>query len=260
MTANAPRISHPRTTSERFGAVPVEAGGTPESEWAGNTSFAHLDVHTCPELLVAAPHPDDEVLGVGALASELAARGTPVSILSVTDGEASHPDSPTVTPDALAAMRRTESERAAQRLGLPAPDRLGLPDGSVSDHEKELAEMITERLRPGAWCAAPYRHDGHPDHESVGRAAAYAARQAGAVLIEYPIWLWHWSYPLDPSVPWHRARTFHPTGRRQRLKRDAVAEFTSQTADLSPDPADRAILPPRILDRLLRDHETVFVP
>jgi len=248
------------SAAERFADAPVDAGGTPESEWAGHTSFAHLDVHACPELLVVAPHPDDEILGVGALASELAARGVPVSVLSVTDGEASHPDSPTVTPAELAGVRRAESRRAAQRLGLPEAVPLGLPDGRVGDHETDLATTIAERLHPGAWCAAPYRHDGHPDHEATGRAAAEAARRSGAVLIEYPVWMWHWSRPGDPSVPWERARTFHPTGYRHRRKRDAVAEFTSQITDLSRDPADRAILPQHVLDRLLREHETVFVP
>ncbi|NKS31529.1 PIG-L family deacetylase [Rhodococcus hoagii] len=250
----------PRAATARFAAEPIESGGTPESVWSGHTAFPHLDVHTCPELLVVAPHPDDEVLGVGALASELAARGVPVSILSVTDGEASHPDSPTVTPTELAERRRTESLRAAARLGLPAATPLGLPDGRVADHETDLATTIAGHLRPGAWCAAPFRHDGHPDHEAAGRAAADAARRSGAVLIEYPVWLWHWSRPGDPSVPWHRARTFHPTRHRQRCKRDAVSEFTSQITDLSPAPADRAILPRHVLDRLLRDHETVFVP
>lgn len=257
---STPGTAELRTATERFAATPVESEGTPESVWAGHTSFAHLDIHTCPELIVVAPHPDDEVLGVGALASELAARGVPVTILSVTDGEASHPDSPTLTPTELAGIRRAESVRAAERLGLPTAIPLGLPDGRVADHEADLETTIAERLHRGAWCAAPYRHDGHPDHETSGRAAADAARRSGAVLIEYPVWMWHWSTPCDPSVPWQRARTFHPTRHRQQRKRDAVSEFTSQIADLSPAPADRAILPQHVLDRLLRDHETVFVP
>ena len=248
------------TSAERFSASPVAAGGTPESHWSGNTQFQRLELHECPALVLVAPHPDDEVLGIGGLASELAQRGIAVTILSVTDGEASHPGSATLTPAALAARRREESDRAAGCLGLPAPIRCGLPDGAVATHEATLADRIHSHLSPGTWCAAPLRSDGHPDHEAVGRAAAQAARDTGSTLIEYPIWLWHWSFPGDPTVPWHRARSVPLARDRMAAKWAAVAEFSTQIADLSEHPSDRAVLPPHVLARLLRDHETVFVP
>ncbi|MGW4477476.1 PIG-L deacetylase family protein [Rhodococcus triatomae] len=248
------------TSTERFRDSPVVDGGTPESHWAGTTRFPALDLDACRALVLVAPHPDDEVLGLGGTASELARSGTPVRVVSVTDGEGSHPNSPTVTPAALAARRRTESDNAAAFLGLDRPTRFGLPDGAVAAHEDELVVRLRSHLGRGDWCAAPVVMDGHPDHEAVGRAAARAAEQAGAVLIEYPIWLWHWSFPGDPVVPWERARSVALSEECVAAKRAAVAEFTSQTTDLSDDPADRAILPPHVLARLLRDHETVFVP
>ena len=52
--------------------------------------------------------------------------------------------------------------------------------------------------------AAPWRHDGHPDHEAVGRAAAVAARRTDARLVEYPVWMWHWGTEQD--LPWPDAR------------------------------------------------------
>ncbi|NMM85600.1 GlcNAc-PI de-N-acetylase [Rhodococcus sp. SRB_17] len=248
------------TSTQRFESSPVADGGTPESRWAGSTLFDPLDDRQCPALVLVAPHPDDEVLGVGGWASELSARGVPVTILSVTDGDASHPDSPTVTPHELATRRRDESNRAAQCLGLASPFRLGLPDGAVADHEDTLAARIRFYLQAGYWCAAPFRTDGHPDHEAAGRAAARAAHEARAVLVEYPIWLWHWSFPGDPSVPWPRARSFALTKDRLDAKRAAAGMFASQISDLSEHPADRAILPPHVLARLIRNHETVFVP
>jgi hypothetical protein len=45
--------------------------------------------------------------------------------------------------------------------------------------------------------------DGHPDHESVGRAAP-CHRTYRAALLEYPIWMWHWADPDDDAVPWQR--------------------------------------------------------
>ncbi len=79
------------------------------------------------------------------------------------------------------------------------PDFLGLPDGKLAENESRLADVLTDILaaRPaGTWCAATWRGDGHPDHEAVGRAAAVAASRTGAVLLEYPIWMWHWLIPV----------------------------------------------------------------
>lgn len=248
------------TGTERFSRAPLTECGTPESTWSGRTDFPALDDEGCSALVLVAPHPDDEILGVGGWASALAASGIPVTILSVTDGGASHPGSPTLTPSELAARRRTESDRAAGHLGLPTPTRLGLPDGGVAAHESQLAELIRPHLAPDVWCAAPLRNDGHPDHEATYRAAAQAAQDAGARLIEYPIWLWHWSFPDDPAIPWQLARRIALTPDRQHAKVRAANEFATQIEDLSEHPADRAILPRHVLARLLRDHETVFVP
>lgn len=247
------------TSMERFGQS-AQSGGTCESTWSGHTKFPPLEDAACSALVLLAPHPDDEVLGIGGWASDLAGRGIPVTILSVTDGEASHPGSPTLMPPQLAARRRGESVRAARHLDLPDPVRLGLPDGGVAEHEDKLAELIRPHLVSGVWCAAPLRNDGHPDHEAVARAAACAAQDAGAVLIEYPIWLWHWSVPGDPAISWHRARSIALTPEQHQAKTRAVGEFATQIQDLSEHPADRTVLPPHILARLLRDHETVFVP
>ena len=84
-------------------------------------------------VVVIAPHPDDEVLGVGGLLALLARKGTAIHIIAVTDGEASHPSSPTVSQRDLAARRVAESEKALALLGLQAAsvERLGLPDGDV---------------------------------------------------------------------------------------------------------------------------------
>ena len=106
------------------------------------------------------------------------------------------------------------------------------------------------------WCAATWRADGHPDHEAVGRAAAVAASRTGAVLVEYPVWMWHWAYPEDEAVPWHRAARVPLNSEAQQRKRDAIAAFRSQ---LESDVAGRdPILPPHVLARLDCVGEVVF--
>jgi LmbE family N-acetylglucosaminyl deacetylase len=224
--------------------------------------FAPLDMSTCRRLIVIAPHPDDEILGMGGTAAALAEVGVDVSVVSVTDGGASHPGSPTYGRGDLERVRRLESITALGDLGLAPPHRLGLPDGRIAAHEDELHDELSDFLHdcgPGTWCAATYSGDGHPDHEATGRVAQRVATAAGLTYVEYPVWMWHWAVPDDDSVPWSRARTVALSPEQLTAKRRAVSRFRSQIEDLSPDPADRAVLPEWVLERLLRETETVFV-
>lgn len=99
----------------------------------------------------------------------------------VTDGEASHPRSPTVTPMALTDLRSRERHRAFDLLGLGARvHSLGLPDGAVGDDPSELAACLRSLLARDVLCVAPWEHDGHPDHDATGHAAAEACAATGA--------------------------------------------------------------------------------
>lgn len=240
--------------------------GTPLAEWQAWAAARQPDPElTVPgdyrRLVVVAPHPDDEILGVGVTASRFAAAGVEVLIVAVTDGDASHPDSPTLSPDRLAALRVVESERACAALGLPAPVRLGIGDGLVAREEATLARAIADIVGdsgPSCLVLSTWRGDGHPDHEACGRAAAAACVATGARLVEYPVWTWHWASPGEPRVPWERRRRVVLDDADLAAKRAAVAEFTTQVAPLSARPGDEAILPPWILERLVTAEETVF--
>ena len=97
--------------------VDLGGDGTPEDAWLNWRELAgrpKLRMLTPPATaVVVAPHPDDEVLGVGGLLSLLARAGTAIHVVAVTDGEASHPKSPTLTPQELAARRISESRAGA---------------------------------------------------------------------------------------------------------------------------------------------------
>lgn len=236
--------------------------GTPEAEWSvWKQTFPQLDLTRCRELIVVAPHPDDEVLGVGGLMSMAAAAGIRVSVVAVTDGGGSHPGSPTMTPDQLTEARPREAQRALRELGLDVdPIRLGFPDGELPEHEEELTRSLTELLAgsQGTWCLTPWRGDRHPDHEATARACLAAAKRVGIAVLEYPVWMWHWAHPDDAEVPWGRALGVDLSKGTVESKRRAVEHFTTQIEPLSEHPADRAILPPHILERLLRNREVVF--
>jgi LmbE family N-acetylglucosaminyl deacetylase len=241
----------------------LDGPGTPEhrwSTWSGLRERPALDLRGATHLVVAAPHPDDEVLGVGGLLATAHAAGVRVEIVAVTDGEASHPRSGALTPLELARRRRRETAEALRRLGLERTPvhRLELPDGRVADHRLTLAVALGALLTASSWCLAPVAGDGHPDHEATTQAAQTACARTGARLVEYPVWLWHWAEPDDPRVPWGRARRIELTPAVAAGKRTALEAFATQIRPLGPGVGDSPILPPRVLARFTRGTEIVF--
>lgn len=251
--------------------VDLSGAGTPEQAWQDWHELAarpKLRLRAPPATaVVIAPHPDDEVLGVGGLLTLLARTGTAVHIIAVTDGEASHPGSPTLTRRELAARRISESEDALSLLGLKPASvvRLRMPDGDVRRAESYGADITAAVMRilaqnaerGPAWCIAPWTGDGHPDHAAAG-AAAITAAGSTARMLAYPVWMWHWAEPGDPRVPWWQARRVLLPDEVRDAKRAAVAAFATQVNPLSDDPADAPILPPHVLARLTRGAEYVF--
>jgi LmbE family N-acetylglucosaminyl deacetylase len=249
----------PIGNTARFAARPLSGGGTPTHVWINaERPLPELDLGACPEIVVVAAHPDDETLGFGATCAMLAERGVRVQVVSASDGGASHQEHELLQRHRLESIRRAELHRAVGLLGLPAPISLGLPDGELSNHQHRLTDLLTEILAtrpPGTWCAATWRGDGHPDHEAVGRAAAAACRRTDAVLIEYPVWMWHWALPGDAAVPWDRAQAVSLSLAAVDRKSLAAQCFRSQ---FEPSVAAPPALPPCVLRRLLAVGEVVF--
>lgn len=115
------------------------------------------------DLLVIAPHPDDEILGFAGLISDYMGSGKSVRVVIVTDGNkyqwacgfwknpsaftaALSLERGTIVPcteqeqlnfatkalDSFAEIRRQESIAAAQIIGSPVPKFLGYPDRGIS--------------------------------------------------------------------------------------------------------------------------------
>jgi len=195
----------------------VEGLGTTEAQWLAKSGLQQIPALDVAPLVppthravVIAPHPDDEILMVGGVLQQLSELGRALLLIAVTDGTASHADSTDWPPERLARERPLESRAALQKLGLHsvAMVRLGLPDGGLSRLRLQLANHLATVLRPTDVVFTTWRHDGHPDHEATGYACASAAQQAGATLIEVPVWAWHWAHPGDVRIPWQRARRF----------------------------------------------------
>lgn len=233
------------------------------SAWRAAPGWARLPTVDLGDLLpagrrlvVVAPHPDDEVLAAGGLLRTAALAGRELAVLALTDGGASHPGSTRWPAQLLLAQRRAESAAAIRELGLPSGllHRLGFADGTLAAQEAELRMRLRDLIGPADVLVAPWRWDGHPDHEAAGRACTEVAEAVGARWLEAPIWGWHWCHPDDPAFPWQRAVALSLPPATQARKRRAVQAFVSQ---LRPDPSTGAgpILPGWALDRLVHERE-----
>ncbi|MFJ3197821.1 PIG-L deacetylase family protein [Streptomyces griseoviridis] len=252
-----------RPAADTAPADPIQAPGTDEAiwrEWAGWEALAEADLPWRGRVVVVAAHPDDEVLGFGGTMAVLAERGVDLTIVSITDGEGSHPGSRVVTPAGLARLRADELRSALGELGVDPGRlvRLHVPDTSVARHEERVAAALTPLLQGAELVVAPWTHDVHGDHEAAGRAAERAARHAGLPCRLYPVWMWHWATPGDPRVPWGTARRVPLPPHVLARKRAAVDRFVSQIRPLGPGPREAAVLPPEELAHHLRTTEVLF--
>lgn len=243
----------------------IAGDGTPEAVWqaAGLDRLPALELARPDAVVVVAPHPDDEVLGVGGLLGGLCAAGLPVHLVAATDGEGSHPGSVALPREELVRRRRAETDQALALLGVrPRTVRCGLPDSGLAGHEDALDAVVAAELQSLAgttWCLATWRGDGHPDHEAAGRAAARAAADSGARLLEFPVWAWHWAEPGQASVPWERARRVPLPPPVAAAKRAAAAVLTTQVEPLGPADVDAPVLTAPMLRRWLRPFEVVLL-
>lgn len=246
----------------------IHGEGTPLQtwqRWPGLNALPTFDLEALitPErrLVVVAPHPDDEILGCGALLRRCHALGRELLMISVTDGTGSHPASTRWPPARLASVRPEESRRALARLGPGLEDietiRLRLTDTRVADESTALAFRLHKLLREDDIVVTTWRGDGHADHEAVGEICANLVDQSRRTLLEMPVWMWHWATPDDPRVPWHRACRLPITAEEVALKRRAMAEHASQC---EPDASTGRppVLSAHTLARLMQDHEVLL--
>ncbi|MGA8848004.1 MAG: PIG-L family deacetylase [Nocardioides sp.] len=230
-----------------------EPTGSPVEVWQRHPCYGTSPVLTltnrgqpCSRLVVVAAHPDDESLGAGGLIATAAAAALPIYVVLLTAGEASPYASPNESRHALATLRLAEMENALARLSSESfLAFLGAPDGAVTGAEQQVAHSLTELLGDGrrTLLAAPWRHDGHPDHNAAGRAAAVAAESSGARLIEYPLLAWTHRDPDD--LPWDQMTGLPLNGQVRVLKNAAIHAHESQVQ--AADSADVAPLPAHVL-------------
>jgi len=159
--------------------IPYVAGFPPGSRW-----------------LVLAPHPDDEVFGLGATLTLGARRGVEVQVIVVTDGGA----------QGNVPEREGEARAAGAALGLPEPEFWRFPDRSLRPGDPDLRSRIRraiERHAPDVlFVTSPVEF--HPDHRALALAARRVVRAGSlwGIRRRPPAWVaaYEVAVPLRPNV------------------------------------------------------------
>lgn len=161
-------------------------------------------------LLVLAPHPDDEILGVGGCILSALRKRQVVHIVYLSDGEAACPQYPA---DRVKTERAKLTGEVMQKLSIPQQHHhyLHLPDGGVPRlHQHHFAEAVVQlcklvdQLKPDNLLATS-RLDFWPyDHVACAELAEAALTMACHKPALYEYWVWAW-YNLRP---WQLSRSW----------------------------------------------------
>jgi LmbE family N-acetylglucosaminyl deacetylase len=172
-------------------------------------------------VLVLAPHPDDEAFGCAGAIMQHVAQGNSVSVIILTDGSAAiaHPDNDSLLK--YIETRQQESRQAAKLLGYGEPEFWCLTDRTLECNEALIQRLLnTIKEKHITQVYAPSVAEIHPDHYALAMSAVAAVRRCGesVSLAMYEI-----GVPLHPNV----LLDITPVIQR---KQEVMACFTSQLA------------------------------
>ena len=141
-------------------------------------------------VMVIAPHPDDEAIGCGGSLCLHASRGDRVVAVFLTSGELGLKH---VIPDEARRLRENEAAAAAEALGIQELVFLRQPDWCVAEHIAEGATLLRPVLtrETPALIYLPHPREWHPDHQAalpLVQCALADARVPTPVIECYEVW------------------------------------------------------------------------
>jgi LmbE family N-acetylglucosaminyl deacetylase len=191
------------------------------------------------KVLVVAPHPDDEVLGVGGTIARLSKEGNEVTTVIVTKGWEP------LFPDSFVEKARAEARKANEIMGVKSLRFMDLPVTKLNQipiHElNEKFDRLMEEEKPGM-VFLPFYSDRHEDHRQVFNACMVALRPTARrkhvqrILCYETISETHWSAPY--IEPYFEPQLWIDISEHLPTKLKAAQTYGSQ---IQPEPNARSL-------------------
>lgn len=200
------------------------------------------------KVLVIAPHPDDEVLGVGGTMARLAHQGHDIFVAIVTHGDPSMFDPGFIEQgrqEALKAHRLLGVRDTIFMEGFPAALLDTVPHSQLNEAFRKVLNDVKPQI-----LFIPFNGDIHLDHRLVFESALVAARpnstqQVQAIYAYETLSETNWNAP--PLTPGFLPNTYFDISAFLEVKLEAMRVYQTQ---LKLFPHERSIKAIRALARL----------
>lgn len=180
-------------------------------------------------VLVIAAHPDDEVLGCGALISKYAKRGVKFVVLFIAEGSSCRFEDPKSLASLKAIEARAEcSLQALKILGVTDFIFSDLPCGRLDTIPIILINKIIEKVIREFEPDTVYTHsdiDANNDHRIVHRASIMATRPTPSNKVQSLF-----SYEVNSSTEWSFGEKFIPTSFEMINENDLAVKIKAMQA------------------------------
>jgi LmbE family N-acetylglucosaminyl deacetylase len=191
------------------------------------------------KVLVVAPHPDDEVLGVGGTIARLASEGNDVTVTIVTKGWEP------LFSDSIVGQARAEAREANKLMGVKSLRFMDMPVtklDQIPTHElNEKFDRLIGEEKPEL-VFLPFTGDRHEDHRQVFQSCLVALRPASIqknirrILCYETVSETHWSAAYIESC--FEPQLWIDISEQLPIKLQAMQKYRSQ---LQPEPDARSL-------------------
>lgn len=178
-------------------------------------------------ILVLAPHPDDEVLGVGGTITKYVKDGHEVYVCIVTS----------VDDSDLRKIIQSEAKQAHNILGIKETIYLNFPvvrlrETSMVEMNKSMLDVV-DKIKPEI-AFIPHKGDMHADHAEVAKSAMVALRpinnpQLKAIYAYETLSETEWNIPSADNL--FVANVWNDISDSIDIKKEAMACYKSQLKD-----------------------------
>ena len=143
-----------------------------------------MNIKSKDRILVVAPHPDDESIGMGGV---LALYKRQCDVLLLTDGRHGHSSNIDIDENKLIDKRKEEIKKAVEYANIKTLFMLEIEDRMVNANKKKLAQF---NIKDYDYIFVPNRYESDIDHKVVYPIVKKMIKKqkAKAKLYEYEVW------------------------------------------------------------------------